>query len=105
MYAVVFAIAASMALGLLQGLTLGLAAAVIIAAVRSHGTPPDRVRQVLGAGYLHALVGFAVIALAWNQFDDWKAVAIVWLIVAFVVGVWKTSGPLASRDRWAVLVG
>lgn len=105
MCAVVFAIVASMALGLSEGIALGLAAAVIIAIVRSSGTLPDRVRQVLAAGYLRALVAFAVVALIWDQFDDWKAVAIVWLIVAFVVGVWFTSGPVASRDRWTLIVG
>ena len=105
MCAVVFAIVASMALGLSQGIALGLAAAVVIAVVRSHGTLPDRARQVLGAGYLKALAAFAVVALVWDQFDDWKAVAIVWLIAAFVMGVWLTSGPVAARDRWALVVG
>lgn len=105
MYAVVLAIAASLALGLFEGLAVGVAAAVIVAVVRSHGTLPDRVRQVLGAGYVRAVAAFAVVALVWNEFDDWKAVAIVWLIGAFVVGVWLTSGPLAARDRWALIVG
>jgi hypothetical protein len=101
----VFAIVASLALGLSEGIALGLTAAVITAIVRSRGTLSDRVRQVLGAGYLQALAGFAVIALVWDQFDDWKTVAIVWLIIAFVVGVWMTSGPVASRDRWTLIVG
>jgi len=105
MYAVVFAITASLALGLVKGIALGLAAAVIVAVVRSHGTLPERVRQVLGAGYLRAVTAFAVVALVWNEFDDWKAVAIVWLIGAFVAGAWLTSGPLAARDRWALIVG
>ena len=105
MCAVVFAIVASLALGLSEGIALGLTAAVITAIVRSRGTLSDRVRQVLGAGYLQALAGFAVIALVWDQFDDWKTVAIVWLIIAFVVGVWMTSGPVASRDRWTLIVG
>ena len=105
MSAVVFAIAASLTLGLFEGIAVGLAAAVIIAIVRSHGTLPDRIRQVLGAGYLRALAAFAVVALVWNEFDDWKVVAILWLIGGFVVGVWLTSGPLAARDRWALIVG
>ena len=105
MCAVVFAIVASLALGLSEGIALGLTAAVITAIVRSRGTLSDRVRQVLGAGYLQALAGFGVIALVWDQFDDWKIVAIVWLIGAFVVGVWITSGPFAARDRWTLIVG
>jgi len=105
MCAVVFAIVASMALGLVEGITLGLAAAMVTAIARSRGTLSDRVRQVLGAGYLQALAGFAVGALVWDQFDDWKAFAVGWLIVAFVVGAWMTGGPIASRDRWALIVG
>jgi len=52
-----------------------------------------------------AVAAFAVVALVWNEFDDWKVVAILWLIGGFVVGVWLTSGPLAARDRWALIVG
>ena len=104
MCAVVFAIVASLALGLVEGIALGLAAAVITAVIRSRGTLPDRMRQVLGAGYLRALAAFAVVALVWNEFDDWTAAAMVWLIGAFVVGVWLTSGSLAARDRWALIV-
>ena len=105
MYAVVLAIAASLALDLFQGIAVGLAAAVIVAGVRSHGTMSDRIRQILGAGYLHAVAAFAVVVLVWSEFGDWKDVAIVWLIGAFMVSAWLTSGPLAARDRWALIVG
>ncbi len=100
---VVFAIIASMALNAPLGMAIGFVLALIVALAQSHGTMRERIRRVLGMGFVRAITAFAIVSLVIDELDDWKIVAIVWLIVAFVMGAWRTHGRLAARDRWALL--
>lgn len=98
---VVVAVFATMLFGAPWGIILSLAAAVIAAGVRSRGTQRERVRGMLGMGFLRASVAFS---LAWLVLDDWQTVAIVWLIAAFSIAAWRGHGAAAGRDRWGLVV-
>ena len=100
---VVLAIIASMALNAPLGMAIGFVLALIVALAQSHGTMHERIRQVLGMGYVRAITAFAIACLVYDELDDWKIVAIAWLIAAFAIGAWRTHGQLAAKDRWALL--
>ena len=100
---VVLAIVASMALNAPLGMAIGLVLALSVALAQSHGTMRERIRQVLGMGYVRAITVFAIASLVIDELDDWKIAAIVWLIAAFAIGAWRTHGPLAAKDRSALL--
>lgn len=100
---IVLATTASLALQAPLGMAIGLLTALIVALAQSQGTMSQRVRQILGMGYLRAMTAFAVLALATGALDDWKLAAIAWLVAAFATGVWKNHGQLAANSRWALL--
>ena len=100
---VVLAATASLALHAPLGMAIGFLTALVVALAQSHGTVAQRVRQILGMGFLRAMTAFAVIALATDALDDWKLAAIAWLIAAFAIGAFRTNGRLAANDRWALL--
>lgn len=100
---VVLAIIASMALNAPLGMAIGFVLALIVALAQSHGTMRERIRQVPGMGYAKAITAFAIASLVIDELDDWKIVAIAWLIAAFAIGAWRTHGWLAAEDRWALL--
>jgi hypothetical protein len=100
---VVLATTASLALQAPWGMAIGFVTALVVALAQSHGTMPERVRQVLRLGYLRAMTAFAVVALVIDALDDWKLAAIVWLIAAFATGAWRTHGRLTANNRWALL--
>jgi uncharacterized membrane protein len=100
---VVLAIIASMALNAPWGMAIGFVLALIVALAQSYGTMPERLRQVVGRGYVRAMTAFAIASLVIDELDDWKIVAIAWLIAAFAIGAWRTHGQLAAEDRWALL--
>ena len=57
---VVLAIIASMALNAPLGMAIGFVLALIVALAQSHGTMRERIRQVLGMGYVRAITAFAI---------------------------------------------
>jgi hypothetical protein len=97
---IVVAVLASLVLGAPQGIILSLAAAVIAAAVRSRGTLVERAKGMLGMGFLRASVVFS---LAWVVLDEWQTLAIVWLIAAFIIDVWRGQAAATDRDRWGLV--
>jgi len=101
MDSIVVAVVATMVLGAPQGIFVGLAAAVIAAAVRLRGTLRERTLGILGMGSLQASVAFSLAALA---LDDWATVAIVWLLAAFLLAAWRGPGAATRRDRWGLVV-
>ena len=100
---VVLAIIASMALNAPLGMAIGLLLALSVALAQSHGTMRTRIRQVLGMGYPRAITAFAIASLVIDELDDWKIVAIAWLIAAFAIGAWRTHGQLAAEDSCCLL--
>ncbi len=100
---VVLATTASFALHAPLGMAIGFVTALIVAFAQSHGTLPERVRQILGMDYLRAMTAFAVVALVTDALDDWKIAAIAWLIAAFATGAFRTHGRVAANNRWALL--
>ncbi|WP_353952582.1 hypothetical protein V6K52_03805 [Knoellia sp. S7-12] len=100
---IVLATTASLALHAPLGMAIGFVAALITALAQSHGTMPERARQILRVDYLRAMTTFAVVALVTDALDDWKIAAIAWLVAAFATGAWRTHGPLAAKSRWALL--
>lgn len=100
---VVLAIIASMALNAPLGMAIGFVLALTVALAQSYGTMRERIRQVVGIGYVRAITAFAIASLVIDELDDWKIVAIAWLIAAFAMGAWRTHGGLAAEDRWALL--
>ena len=100
---VLLAIVASMALNAPLGMAIGVVIALIVALGQSHGTIRERIRQVLGMGFVRAIIAFAIASLVIDELDDWKIFAIAWLIAAFAIGAWRTHGRLAAKDRWALL--
>lgn len=100
MDSIVVAVLATMVFGAPHGIILGLAAAVVAAGVRSRGTLPERMRGILGMGFLWASVAFSIASL---MLDDWQTVAIVWLIGAFIIDAWRGYGAATARDRWGLI--
>ena len=100
---VLLATTASLALHAPLGMAIGFLAALIVALAQSHGTMPERIRQILGMDYLSAMTAFAVVALATDALDDWKLAAITWLIAAFTTGAWRNHGQFSVTNRWALL--
>jgi hypothetical protein len=100
---IILAIIASMALNAPLGMAIGFVLALTVALAQSHGTMRQRIRHVLGMGYVRAITLFAIACLVIDELDDWKVAAIVWLIAAFATGAWRTHGRLAAKDRWALL--
>jgi len=100
---VVLAIIASMALNAPLGMAIGFLTALSVALTQYPGAIRERLRQVLGTAYVQAITGFAVASLIIDEVDDWKIVAVAWLIAAFTVGAWRTHGRLAATDHWTHL--
>jgi hypothetical protein len=102
---IVLAIIASMVFNAPAGMAIGFIIALVVAMAQSRGSLRRRTRQMPGNRDLRAVIAFAVAALVIDEVDDWKILAIAWLIAAFAIGAWRTKGRLAATGRWALLSG